>query len=676
MLERLFEKATATHRPTTRPSKAIYQNAERATFFSIVLLVGLMPGCERSEPASKSSDKSGATPTTPDSSPAPPAIGDIQLSETKVILPEPVAPPEMPLPEPDLAMQPKPIQQQINEARAQAAATPDNPDAVGQVAMLYHAYDMLGAAEMWYRRALQLSPNEFRWHYLLAHVYTSRGDGQEAVEAFVRSILLRPEYVPAHITLANLLINGGSLDQAIKVIDDARRYDNESPIIPYSAGMVHMVRQEYEQAAAEFETVLEAHPEFGGVRKVLATAYRGLGREGDADRLTEGRAENDETPRLSDPVRAEAFKLATGFDAELAKGLAYMQRNDPATALTHFDLALRFEPGNAAVQMKKSQALIGLRRFAEAEHVLLGIVEHDEKNVDAWLQLGDVFLMRGKPEATAPIIAMLDKLDPENLTLLALKARYAMATKNYDAAITAYSALARANPENTLVLMELANARLLTGQHDTAKRAFLRVLELQPTECYAMFRLAMVFRNEKDFEHAGEWFKKAIDSEYAAPAFYEEYAAAAAMADDYPKAAEILEAGRKRFPKSAELLLMHARLLAMCPDESVRNYSAALELAQTLKGIAADNPRVTDVLAVALAGSGRQVEAVQLLEEALTDAETALLTRTQNLADAGDTDSGNDTTKATDQSDLEEIIVQLRAHLTAIKSGDIPVEAP
>jgi len=679
MLERSNERKIVRRRPATNAARATCRIRPLATLLGTALLIAVVAGCERKESTSETSGKSGtpsASPNSLSSNSGGPNFGDTRLSESEVILPDPVAPPETPLPAPDLAMQPEPIQQQIHESRKRVADAPDDPDAAGHLGMLYQAYDMLDAAEMWYRRALQLAPGEFQWHYLLAHVYTSRGDGREAVEALVRSILLRPSYVPAHITLANLLINGGSLDQAIKVIEDARRYDNESPIVAYSAGMVHMVRQEYEQAAAEFESVLDEHPEFGAVRKVLAAAYKGMGRDGDADRLLAGRAENDATPRLSDPVRAEAFKLATGFDAELAKGLAYMQRNDPKTALKHFDMALRFQPGDATIRINKAEALVGLRRFAEAEHVLLSIVEQDEQNVDAWLRLGDVFLMRGKPEATAPIIAMLDKLDPENLTLLALKARYAMAIKNYDAATAAYSALARANPENTLVLMELANARLLTGQRDTAKRAYLRVLELRPKESYVMFRLAMVYRNENDFARADEWFEKAIASDQAIPAYYEEYAAAAAMADDYPRVAEILEAGRRRFPKSADLLLMHARLLAMCPDESVRDYPAALELAQSLKNIAADNPRVIDVLAVALAGSGRQMESVQLLEKAVIDAESALLARANNPAQGDDTGSNNVAAKAPDQSAQEEVIKRLRAHLAAIKSGDIPIEAP
>jgi len=276
MLERSNERKIVRRRPATNAARATCRIRPLATLLGTALLIAVVAGCERKESTSETSGKSGtpsASPNSLSSNSGGPNFGDTRLSESEVILPDPVAPPETPLPAPDLAMQPEPIQQQIHESRKRVADAPDDPDAAGHLGMLYQAYDMLDAAEMWYRRALQLAPGEFQWHYLLAHVYTSRGDGREAVEALVRSILLRPSYVPAHITLANLLINGGSLDQAIKVIEDARRYDNESPIVAYSAGMVHMVRQEYEQAAAEFESVLDEHPEFGAVRKVLAAAY-------------------------------------------------------------------------------------------------------------------------------------------------------------------------------------------------------------------------------------------------------------------------------------------------------------------------------------------------------------------------------------------------------------------
>lgn len=613
----------------------------------VVVAAACFVGCEKADqPASDHTDVDAGGRAIANESPQ----SDGQQAATPTAkAPAPVQPPPTPLPVPNLDRFAEAVQRQITDARAKVKANPNDPEAVGRLAMLYQAYDLSEAAEMWYRLAIQLEPTRFRWHYLLAHVYSHQGDAEKAVEAFVRAILLQPQYVPAKITLANVLLNSGSFDQALRLVEDARQYDNESPIVGYTAGMIQMARENYAEAAVEFEQVLASHPQYGGVRAVLASAYRELGRTKDADRLLAERAVNKDIPRLSDPERAAAFRLATGYEAELLKGAAYMQRHKPAAALEHFEKAIAFEPSDAVARIRKSEAMVSLRRFAEAESLLSALVHEDNKNTDAQLRLADVLLMQNKAPQALPIIKDLERLGQDNLTLIGLKARYAMATGNFADAVTHYRILARANPENAHVLLELGNARLLNGEIDNAKRAFLKAMELLPQDPLVMNRMAMAYVEEGDFKTASSWFKRSIESDYATPDLFLDYARAAAVENQFDLTAQILREGRKRFPKSGDLALKQARLLAMCPDKSVRDGEAALKLAQQLHGQFGDgNPDVVDVLAVALAVTGNKVAAIGKLE--------GLLSSQRGLD--------------------ESTAARLRGHLETIKRGQLPTEAP
>ena len=625
----------------------------------VVLLAACIAtcGCRRDE----SPDQPVKSDAQPQASPAPNRASrampdshdDTPANPTKVTPrpPDPVAPPPPgPLPDPDLSALAPAIRTQIADARRAAAAQPDDADAVGKVGMLYQAYELLDAAEMWYRRAIQLEPERFRWHYLLAHTYAHQGDADQAVAAFVRAIMLNPDYLPAKITLANLLVNAGLLDDALTVIEDAQRYDNESPIVRYTAGMIHMARQEYEDAAELFEPILESQPQLGGVRSVLATAYRRMGRDEDAERLVADRTPNTDTPRLSDPQRAVAYRLATGYGAEVLKGTAYMQQNRYREAIEHFDRAIAFEPDDPQARLAKADALVALRRFDDAERLLRDVVTDDDGNIDAWLRLGDVLLKRNKPKACAPIIARLDKRAPDNLTLVGLKARYATVIGQYDLALAAYEHLARVNPENTAVLMELAHARVLAGSTEQAKTAYRRVLTLDPDRSDAMYRMALIFRDEGNLKKAIAWFQRATSGTSAPAMCYTDYATAAARIDDYATCARVIEEGRRRFPSNGALALMQARLFAMCPEHALRDPTGALRIARQLRHSAAtaNNPYVVDVLAVALAANGDKTQAVDLLE--------------QLLADKANLDPR--TTRA------------LTAHLDAVRNGRTPSEPP
>src|SRR6476661_7123430 len=85
------------------------------------------------------------------------------------------------------------IRAQIDEAERDARAHPRNATAVGQLAMVIHAYQQYDAAARVYTRAHLLEPRNFDWLYLLGAVQKAQGAFDSAVESFRAALVIRPD---------------------------------------------------------------------------------------------------------------------------------------------------------------------------------------------------------------------------------------------------------------------------------------------------------------------------------------------------------------------------------------------------------------------------------------------------------------------------------------------------
>ncbi len=111
------------------------------------------------------------------------------------------------------------------------------------------------------REGFAASPDNYRFHNVLAGVYQYDGDEDQALDHLRQSIAMHGAQVWPYERMADLLMNKGRFEEALAAVDMALSYGAEHPErLHYTAGMLEGVRERWPEAVARFEaaTALDA----------------------------------------------------------------------------------------------------------------------------------------------------------------------------------------------------------------------------------------------------------------------------------------------------------------------------------------------------------------------------------------------------------------------------------
>jgi tetratricopeptide (TPR) repeat protein len=392
------------------------------------------------------------------------------------------------------------------------------------------------------------------------------------------------------------------------------------PRWPYLLGAADQAAGRLDDAAAAFTRALEMSP---GLSPGTAAGWVHLGEI----RLLQGRPEEAEAA-----LRKAAAVPATNAAARSLLGQAALARRDFKAAVEHLEAALAAVPAANRLHYPLALAYRGLNDRARAEEHLARAGQVGLKAPDplldgvADLRLGErVALMRGRVAAQA--------------------GRYADAAREFRKALAT-------RPESVEARVNLGSVLASAGDHDGAAGQLRDALRLDPSNVTAHFNLgsllagsapaearphleAVVAARPEDAE-ARRLLAQALRDGGHLPEALEQYAQALALAPGdeaarlgeaetlvrlgrYAEARRRLEDGLGRMPTSGLLSHALARLLAACPDRSVRDGARALPLAQAVWQAqpTADHART---VALALAELGRCREAADWRRTALGQA--------------------------------------------------------
>jgi Flp pilus assembly protein TadD len=125
------------------------------------------------------------------------------------------------------------------------------------------------------KRALDLSPNDARTHYLLGAEHAQIGLYDRAVEEISKAVELDPKLNTARFQLGLLHLTSARVDQAESAwapLDDLKVDD---PLRLFKTGLLHLARDEFEQCAANLKKGIALNRENPTLNKdmqqVLAT---------------------------------------------------------------------------------------------------------------------------------------------------------------------------------------------------------------------------------------------------------------------------------------------------------------------------------------------------------------------------------------------------------------------
>ena len=462
---------------------------------------------------------------------------------------QPVALPALDAAEEGVRRQAQDVYDAVLDAMTSGAAEAALGDAYGRMAMFLHAAEYLDAALPCYQNAATLQPEDARWPYYLALVYTSKGQTREAVAAFQKVLILAPDDVPTKIRLAQLYIDQGEPDAAEPLLTAARaRAADPVPVIA-GLGQVALARRRYDDAVRHFEEALAINPGALSLHAPLASAYRALGKsERAAAHLKLWRNRELVIP---DPRRDQLeLQLQSGLSFEL-RGLEAMRAQDWTTAVAAFREGLAVaragSPGSRSLQHKLGTALYMSGDVSGAVDEFRAVVRSapaggaDESAARANYSLGVLMMSGGR----------------------------------YPDAVGYLQAAVAFGPDYREAYMALGDALRRVGRFGEALTAYQEVVRIDPASVEARFAYAVTLVRLGRHLEARDWLTESLVI-------------------------------HRQQPMLVQAL---ARILAASPDARARNGRRALALAQQLAGDVTTTD-VGETLAMALAEVGDYAGAV------------------------------------------------------------------
>lgn len=497
----------------------------------------------------------------------------------------------MAAPQVDLANAEPRVRERVEAALTTQADAPNDPEAWGNLGMLYDAHAFRTEAVACYRQAAALAPKDARWPYLIALALTQE-QPEDAVSALEEAVNLGARGVAVHWNLGNLLADLGQPERARGEMLRALEDDPASASALAGLGRIAIMQDQWEEATQRLEQALALDPTSAEVHTLLAQAYRQRGRDADAERMAAlARGLADEDPAgPPDPIFDAVVERGTSSRWLIRRARARHRAGRPDEAEALFREAVTAAPGEPA-------ALVGLGLIRQARGDRAGAIDlyrqalaTDADHVEALSNLGLALAQTGEYQAGAAQLERALEIAPGQLVASMNLALLRLDQSRPQDAIALVEPLRRAHPSDPRVANTLAQALAAAGRFDDAAREWKESVAIQPTQ-------------------EPVWIG---------------WSSAASAAGRHAEAIAILRDGLTRLPASTLLQGTLAWELATAPGADLRRGPEALALAEGVVRAMPVFGQSYDILAAAQAETGN-------IEGAIASAEKAL-----NLQAAGD----------------------------------------
>ena len=353
---------------------------------------------------------------------------------------------------------------------------------IGQLAIIYHAQQMLYSAESAYMRALELD-EVYAYRYLLAIIILQRGDTDSAIAHLEQVVLANPEYVPAWYRIGNLELLRGDIAKAETAFENAQKIYANSAAILVGLASAKIAKEDWYSAIELLEKAWVYEPNNGQVAYKLVTAYRGNGDDDKAEQWLNSADASVQLPSLEDPLLVELAGMSRNarFYAKAADWA--FQRGDKDAARDALDQATRLEPGNLKHSLKYAAFLELVGEVEEAANELKRFLAIDTEEPRAWFALARLYRDSEDGEAYLQGLVAAQKaveLEQNEDLYRTLAAAMSLQATLYPYAQEHYMQLLERNPENAYYYYWFGLARLAEG-HCDGRDALKRAVALRKT---------------------------------------------------------------------------------------------------------------------------------------------------------------------------------------------------
>jgi tetratricopeptide (TPR) repeat protein len=517
-------------------------------------------------------------------------------------------------------------------AEAQLRESPDNGEMLAVLGYAQAALGDLEGARQSVLRAIELTPsgNADDQRVLLAEIYAGLGDNAEAERVLLDVTGRAPRNVRALIGLGLLYTRTGNIPGATTSLNRALQVDPESGGALTALFQIHMAQNDYaavrrasrnvpanspsKAIGLYFEAVTQirqSEPDFAAAVTLLENALQLAGPTPEVlTTLGYSHLKNGQTAAGVSRLSAAVDLAPDSYAAQKLLGTALLQLNQPRYAVNHLQKALDIEASPelrytlARAHLASGDSQAGLRELTKA-------LEGTDQSAGQQASIAGLTLFTGgefEQSEEALRKAMSESPDADHLHAL-LIATLLKRQRYEGAAREARQALAAFPEQRVLLLNMLALAEMGSGGFADAESHLLEALELDPGARTTRNNLSTLYFRQRQYSKAEAQLKVILASD---PDSIE---TKGRLARIYQAAGRFADADRALLDEDGQPPASGALLRELVLQKiRQRDYTAALEYASHM---VARFPRSYPgylLQAQALAGLGRETDAVYALE--------------------------------------------------------------
>jgi predicted CXXCH cytochrome family protein len=305
-------------------------------------------------------------------------------------------------------------------------------------------------------------PREAEFYFFLADAYRQTGRDDRATAYYEEALRRRPDFLPARLNYATVLIKMGRRSAAARALEIAVKVAPKDPAVLNKLAETYRDLGKTDQAIASLQRALNHDPDF-------AEAFVNLGdvRFGKGD--------------LKAAVEAltNAIRLRPG-SATAHNNLANVLQaaGDFAQAEYHFNTSIGLDPENPAVRYNYGRALAAQGMLKQGQAEFEAALRLDPNFAEAATSLGILLAMKGEVEP----------------------------------AIELYRRAIRVQPQFMSARFHLGLALLRRGDRQEAKQLFQSVVQSNSNDHEAQLQLGKILLSEGSYDGAALCLQKAAES--------------------------------------------------------------------------------------------------------------------------------------------------------------------
>lgn len=398
-------------------------------------------------------------------------------------------------------MQPR-VARLFNETRRLVLAQPQSAQAWGKLGAVFEVHLLRDQAEVCYRRAHALSPDDFRWTYYLAIVLDALGrDTQEPIDLYREAARHRPRYAPLWFRFAEALARRGQLESARDSYRKALEFDNTLAVAHFGYGQILLKLGDSQTAVHHLERASTLAPGDGPTMAALAQGYMRIGDGPRALEASEASRRLSPVIALNDPVRGLVQALGASSNVCYSRVVQLLKSGRPQEALPYLRTLEQVKPEDPKVHLWSAFAHLRLGDRELSRSYLANALRLKEKLEDA-------------DRTLAPLPTARRQLDE---TIHEFRREYLEAVTRYADANELRRAISEFEQASTQVSLSATaqitwgNALLKIGEPTEARLRYLEATKLDPENADAYFNLGLIAEKLGRVEEAMAHYGRAAE---------------------------------------------------------------------------------------------------------------------------------------------------------------------